>query len=71
MPAGPVCVLGHFFQISLAQLLLLRQAAFFPLAQLLENLRKNKINKQRNGALTYYFWRQNLDYWRALRWLKI
>jgi len=42
-----VCVLGHFFRISLAQLLLLRQAAFFPPAQLLENLRQNKINKQK------------------------
>ena len=37
---NPVCVLGHFFRISLAQLLLLRQAAFFPPAQLIENLRK-------------------------------
>jgi len=59
--------LGHFFQISLAQLLLLHQAAFFPPAQLLEKLRKNKINKQRNGVLTYYFWCKNLNYWRALR----
>ena len=38
---GPVCVLDHFFRISLAQLLPLHQAAFFPPAQLLENLRKN------------------------------
>jgi len=53
---APVCVMGHFFQISMAgQLLLLHQAAFFPPAQLLENFRKNiVINKQRNGMLTYY-----------------
>ena len=44
---------------------------FFPLAQLLENFGKNKINKQRNGMLAYYFWRKNLYYWRALRYLKI
>ena len=40
-PPSPVCVLDHFFRISLAQLLPLHQAAFFPPAQLLENLRKN------------------------------
>ena len=43
----PVCILGHFFRISLEQPLLLRQAAFFPSTQLSENFRKNKINKQK------------------------
>ena len=38
----PVFCLGHFSWIYLAQLLLLRQAAFFPPAQLLENFGKNK-----------------------------
>lgn len=28
---------------------------------------KSKINKQKNGLLTYYFWRKNLNYWFALK----
>ena len=40
-------------------------SSFFTPVQLLESLRKNIINKQKTGVLTYYFWRKNLIYWRA------